>query len=408
MPLTQRQIFRRRRVVFFGATAVVLSTLFYLPLTLLAPLSVAAVEVSPYAAPKEDAASLAWPNYGASAIGAVGFPGVLASSGSSDPLPIASISKLVTALVVLNAKPLAVGEAGPNITFGSKDVQFFNSYLAQNGKVEPVHSGMVLSEHDVLEVTLVASANNYAASLARWAFGSEPAFVQATTAWLSAHNLSETTLVEPTGISPLNKSTAADLLELGKIALAEPIVSTLVQVKTVTVPSVGEIKNTNNLLGKHGVLGIKTGTLGEAGSCLLFAAEYAIGTKTVTVVGVILGGVDHASLNKDVVALLAGVKKSFHQVTLVKKGEVFATFSTAWNSTAQAIAAKSSSVVVWADTPVALQVDTEKVTLANRGDNVGTLKFTVGTALITVPLTLAKTLADPGPLWRLGHPGELF
>ena len=94
---SRRQIYRRRRIVVFGGLILALGALFYLPMTLLAPLSAAdpvipVVEVLP-----GEAATPAWPGYGASAIGAVGFPGVLAVSGSDQALPMASITKLVTA-----------------------------------------------------------------------------------------------------------------------------------------------------------------------------------------------------------------------------------------------------------------------------------------------------------------------
>ena len=65
--------------------------------------------------------------------------------------------------------------------------------------------------------------------------------------------------------------------------------SELVSTQHISIPQVGEIDNTNELLGSGGVRGVKTGTLDEAGACLLFAADYDIAGTTVTVIGVILG-----------------------------------------------------------------------------------------------------------------------
>ena len=98
----------------FGGLLVALGALFYLPMTLLAPLREAAPVVPVHSELPGEVAVPVWPGYGASAIGAVGFPGVLAASGSDQALPMASITKIVTALTVLQAKPLAVGEAGPD------------------------------------------------------------------------------------------------------------------------------------------------------------------------------------------------------------------------------------------------------------------------------------------------------
>ena len=104
------------------------------------------------------------------------------------------------------------GSAGPDITFDAADAALYDSYRAQQGTVKPVHAGLVLSQLQLMQVVLVSSANNYADSLARWAFGSRAAFLAATKAWLAAHSLTGTTLLEPTGMNPGNTSTASDLV----------------------------------------------------------------------------------------------------------------------------------------------------------------------------------------------------
>jgi serine-type D-Ala-D-Ala carboxypeptidase (penicillin-binding protein 5/6) len=408
VPLTQRQIFARRRVAVFGGGSVFLAIAFYLPLTLLAPLTPAVATVLPYAAPAQAAPQLDWPHYGASAIGAVGYEGVLSSSGKKSSVPIASITKLVTSLVVLEKKPLAPGKSGPQITFTNADVQFYKTYVAMNGKVAPVRSGLTLSELQVLQVTLIDSANNYAKSLVTWAFGSEAAFLPVANAWLKAHQLAHTHLADVAGILPSSTSTAADLIELGKLVLAQPLLSSIVSTKELNIQSVGVISNTNTLLGKHGIVGIKTGTLGEAGACLLFASSFTVGKTAITVIGVILGGVDHKSLDKDVVALLASAKESFRMVTLSTKGAEFASVSTAWGGKVAIVAAETRSVVVWANTPISLLVQTSTVTLAKAGTSVGSLNFSVGGVVQSVPLKLSHSIEDPGPLWRLSNPGNLF
>ena len=132
MPLTRRQVYFRRRLGVFGGGLVALAVAFYLPLTLLAPVQDVVAQVSAFETRAAVQPPLTFPEYGASAIGAVGYPGVLASGGSVDALPIASISKVITALVILEAKPLAVGEPGPDIVFGETDVQFYDAQVAEN------------------------------------------------------------------------------------------------------------------------------------------------------------------------------------------------------------------------------------------------------------------------------------
>ena len=408
MPLTRRQILRRRRATVFGGLAVLLASGIYLPFTLLAPLSANAAEVLPWQAPVTAAAQLDWPSYGASAIGAIGYAGVLGSSGAAEPQSIASITKVVTALVVLEAKPLAPGEQGPEVTTTANDSALFNSYLARNGKVEPVKAGLVLSEYQLLQLTLVASANNYTATLVNWAFGSEEAFLPVARVWLAAHGLNETTLTDATGMNAQNTSTASDLVELGKIALADPIVAELVATQRISISYVGEIDNTNELLGTAGVRGLKTGTLDEAGACLLFAADYQIAGTTVTLVGVILGGDDHPSLNRDVVTLLTAAQSGFREVQLTASGTEYASYSTEWGDASDVVATTNASIVVWADTPITLLVEARPITLERAGAAVGSLHFAVGTQEVEVPLELESEIDDPGAWWRLTHPAELF
>jgi len=408
VPPTRRQIYRRRRTVVFGGALVVLATAFYLPLTLLAPLKPVAAAVETYTPPSVVQPAVTFPAYGASGIGAIGYPGVLASAGSTDPLPIASISKIVTALVVLDAHPLAPGDAGPDVTFGDIDDGFYDFQLSDGGVVEPIPESRVMSQRNVMNVMLMTSANNYAESLANWGYGSEAAFVTAAQAWLTAHGLTSTTIEEPTGVSPNNRSTVPDLIELARLAEENPVIAEIVSTQSLDVPELGTLENRNGLLGVDGVDGIKTGTLDEAGSCLLFSQEHTVGTTTVTVVGVVLGGPDHDTIDAAIRSLLAEVDAGFTEVRLTTAGEEFANYETPWGDSAAAVAANDASIAVWSATPVTLDVTVNNLHLADSGAQVGQLLFTVGTRTVTVPLRLSATIDDPGPWWRLTNPGELF
>lgn len=407
MPLSRAQTFRRRRMAVFGGAGVVLLGLAYLPMTLLAPLAPATATAIDFVAPVLEEPALEWPASNAIAIGAVGFDGVLASQGSDEPASIASITKIITVLTVLEAKPLALGEQGPSLTFGPQDVAFYKDYFAVGGSTEPVKAGLSLSQYQVIQTVLISSANNYARSLARWAFGSDAAFVEAAGQWLDRQGLNATTLVEATGIDSGNRSTPADLLELAKMSLAQPVVAEIVAQSTADLPFVGEIKNSNKILGDLGVDGIKTGTLPEAGACLLFSTDFVYDSGVVTVVGVALGGLKHQSQFAEVTSLLSTVRDGFHDTVLAEAGEVFGTFVTPWGESAQAVAAERRTVLTWGPTSIAATVELEGIELASDGDNAGAVVFTVGAENITIPLLVKGELADPGPLWRLGNPFQL-
>jgi D-alanyl-D-alanine carboxypeptidase (penicillin-binding protein 5/6) len=402
--LTRRQTYRRRRIAVFGSVALAVMLGLYLPFTLLAPVASAQGSTTPYTAVGNTAARLSWPKFGASAVAAVGYPEALAAGGSSQPLPMASISKIITAMVVLQAKPLAVGETGPTVTFTPANAALTAKYTALDGETKPMRAGASMTELDLMRVALVASANNYAETLTDWAYGSQPAFLAAAKTWLTTNHLDHTSFVEPTGINPANRSTATDLVALGQLALDNPVIASIVSTKTLTLPDIGTVKNTNQLLGDDGVLGIKTGTLNDAGSDLLFAAKHRVGTHEVTIVGAVVGAADRAELYPAVRALLKGVESGFHEITLTSKGQSFAQYSTPWQKTVHAAAAKRATALVWSDTPVKASVTTAEVHFADRGADAGHVTFTTGHAVIRVPLVLDKAIADPGPWWRLANP----
>ena len=344
MPLSRQQIFRRRRIAVFGSAGLVLAIAFYLPMTLLAPLHSVDAVVAQRTVPAGAAAAISFPGYGGSAIGAVGFDGVLAHSGSTAPLPMASITKLITALVVLHAKPIEAGAEGPKVTMTSADVALYHHYLSLDGQVVTVKSGVVFTEHELLQLALIHSANNYAATLALWAFGSTDAYLTAARSWLAAQKLNSISITDPTGLELTDVGSTADLLQLGKLALADPVLAPIVSTKSVTMHDVGTLTNTNTLLGSDGIEGIKTGTLNDAGSNLLFASRHKVGSATVVIIGVVLGGSTHEAVDSDIRSLLKGVFAGFHQLDLAKKGDVFASYTTAWGLTVSAVAEKNAGL----------------------------------------------------------------
>jgi len=407
MSLTRRQVYHRRRIAFFGGLAVVLAFIAYLTSTGLAPVSATAAALSEPVALTQAAAQPVWPAQGAGAIGAVGYDGVLGSTGDQSSVPIASITKMITSLVILEAKPLSGDDPGPDITFTDEDVDIYYDAIAENGSVAPVVSGMVLSQREAFETMLIPSANNYSVSLAVWAFGSVDAYLDAATAYLAAHSLTGTTVADTSGISAESVSSPADLVEIGKLVMANPVLAQIVAMPSAEIPTVGTVTNTNKLLGIDGVDGIKTGTTDEAGACLLFAVDVPVGDTSVTMVGVVLGGDTHPELNETVLSLIDSVEPGFRQITLVEAGTPFGSYTTPWGQSGQAVAETTESAVVWSDTPITTTADVEPVTVGTEGDSVGSVDVTVGSQTKTVPLVLDETLTDPGPFWRWTHPGEV-
>lgn len=406
MPLTRRQIYRRRRILVFGTLFAVLAGVAYLPLTLFAPVGETDATVAAPQIATPAAAETSLPGYGASAIAAIGYDGLLAQAGTTEALPMASVTKVITALTVLEAHPLAVGEQGPSITMTSTDVAYYRDYLARNGSVEPVKAGQVYTERELLEIMLIPSANNYSKTLAVWAFGSLDAYLSAARDWLAAHGLSGISVVDTSGLDPGSAATAADLVTLGELALENPVVAEIVATPSASLHDVGTIENTNKLLGSNGVDGIKTGTLD--GANLLFSATITVGSRDIALVGVVLDGPDHGTINAAIRSMIEQAQAGFHEVPLVAAGDVLASYETPWGERADAVAAESASVVVWGDTAVTAEVQADDIRLAAEGASLGSVVFTAGAQTVTVPLVLSRDLDDPGPWWRLTHPEIIF
>jgi serine-type D-Ala-D-Ala carboxypeptidase (penicillin-binding protein 5/6) len=407
VPLTRQQIYRRRRAAVFGTTGLVAGVLIYLPMTLLAPLDSATAVVQPYSVAAPAAVEVGVPQYGASAIAAEGF-GVLARGGTEEAVPMASITKLITSLVVLEKHPLAVGDSGPAIRTTADDVATYNEYLAVNGSVKSVRAGLTFSQYELLQLTLIESANNYTETLVNWAFGSQDAYLQAARDWLAANGFSTVTIVDSTGISLENTATASDLITLARLALENPLVVEITSTDTVQMHDIGMLENSNPLLGEGGVTGLKTGTLRAFGYNLLFSAVHTVADTPITLYGIVLGAPSESRLEQDAASLLSTATAGFTEITLADAGVVMASYETEWGASAQLVTAHPESVVVWGDTPVSVLVSGKPVTTGTAGEEAGVATFVVGDRSIEIPLVLDSDVSDPGAWWRLTNPVALL
>lgn len=405
----------------------VLTAGIYVPASLLAPVPPAVAELQPYTAQTGTPAAVELPGFGASAVGSAQYGGVLTAAGSDQPLPIASIAKVVTALVVLDAHPLALGETGPTITMTERDLSFYRGQLAQNGSVRPVSAGLKFTQHDLLELTLIVSANNYAETLAAWAFGSIDEYLVAARDWLARNGMSGITVVDATGIDPANTASATSLLPLAERALADPVIAQIVATASGTMHDIGPMKNTNPVLGDEGVTGLKTGTLFEYGYNLLFSADLTVPgdtgavdpaasdvgasageSRTVAVVGVVLGAPNSSALASSVRTVLSSTRSGFAVVRLTSQGDVFGEYTTPWGQRAALVAAESASAVVWSNQPVSAMVNALPLSDAVAGTKAGAVSFSAGGRTIEVPLIVDGAIAGPDPWWRLTNPAEVF
>lgn len=347
---------------------------------------------------------------GASEYLGAGAEGIWLTSGSARPRPIASLTKLITALVVLDAKPLdGASDPGPMITFGERDHDLYDQYYVLGATVATMPAGVRMSQHDALTAMLVPSASNYADAVSTWAFGSRWAFLAATQAWLDEHGLTQTTIVEPTGIDPRNVSTPKDLIAIGKLAAAHPAIASIVSEPWVSIPGAGAVYNTNALLGSSGITGLKTGNLGPDTCNLLFSAQIDVGLdEPLSVIGVVLGGPSRQWVNASVRLMIDSIRAGFHNgVPLAQEGDVVGSYSTAWGSQAKLVVAADAAILTWSDTPIEVALETKTPRTYVDGEEVGTITWTAGPHTVTVPVEVRGSIRPPDAWWRLTHPAEL-
>ncbi|MEU2432337.1 serine hydrolase [Streptomyces sp. NPDC007861] len=229
---------------------------------------------------------LPWPSEGQTSVAVEGL-GSLGSRGGDKPMPIASVTKVMTAYVVLKEHPLRNGERGPQITVDEAAAQ---EGLSLSESSAPVRAGQRFSQRDLLELLLLPSGNNVARLLARWDAGSQEAFVAKMNRAAAGLGMTHTTYTGASGIEPTTRSTADDQLKLARRAMQEPVLRAVVAMRSTTIPGMpGTVTNTNRLLDKPGVIGLKTGSSTPAGGNLMWAAEARSGTGRHLVLGVVLG-----------------------------------------------------------------------------------------------------------------------
>lgn len=202
---------------------------------------------------------------------------VLMSKDADAVVPIASLTKLMTAMVLLDAKL----DPEQMLRIESEDVD----RLKHSASRLPV--GARMSRQAALQLALLSSDNRAAAALARSYPGGSEGFAQALHAKIRGLGLSRTVIAEPTGLSPANVSTATEMARIAQAAARYPEIAAITSGSKARVAVNGrprELHNTNRLVGGKGwdIRLSKTGYTDEAGRCL--AMRMSSGGKNITVV----------------------------------------------------------------------------------------------------------------------------
>jgi len=350
-----------------------------------------------------EAANLTWPARGEAAIGAQGF-GLLDTHGPETPLPTASIAKVVTAMALLEQKPLNLGQQGPSMTIGASDVALYQKYAAQDGSRIPVTIGEDLTEYQILQALMLPSANNIADSVATWVFGSVPSYTEYANQMVKRLGLTHTTIADDaSGFLPGTVSTPSDLVKLGLAAMKNPVLAQVVSQPQANLPVIGAVHNVNAPLGQKGIVGIKTGNTDQAGGCFLFAANYTpVSNHTVTIVGAVMGAADLGDALSSSLPLLASAQRNFSVQTFVRAGQTVASYQVPWGGTVHAISPEDVATTVWNGKTITPTITAKAITAPQtKNAEVGSVTVLAGSNKTTSRLVLERPIGKPSLFWRL-------
>ncbi len=448
-PRRVRRRLRRRRILTWSLVAVLVA--------LVAAAGVAAAERinQPLSKPMVHAGlasssevtggppALPWPSSGQ---GAVSIPalGYAAQSGPEQPVPIASLTKLTTAVVILHDHPIAPGTDGPPITVTPADAAQYQADVHLDESTLEIQAGEVLTERQMLEGLLIVSSNDIAYSLAVWDAGTESAFVVKMNALAASLGATSSHFVDASGYDPDSRSTAADSLRIAAEGMRDPTFAAVVAMPTATLPLVGTVHNVVSEVGNDGVVGIKSGYTSQAGGCLVLAAVRAVDGRPVTVLAAVLGQPvpapvpistttststtapppppgstttlppgeftvpDPFRYTRPVAdALVAAVAAGVVQVTVSNAGNPVGTATTSWGGRTYQVPVVTAHTVWlfgWPGQRVDSATELRPVPPGSRkGSTVGSALFALGSQIQVVPLQLATTVPEPSLWWRLLH-----
>ena len=186
------------------------------------------------------------------------------------PVPIASITKLMTALVVLERKL----DLTQRVVISDQD------YDTLKGTRSRLRPGSVLTRDELMLLALMSSENRAAAALARTFPGGTGAFIAAMNVKARALGMTDSRFVDSSGLSPGNVSSARDLVRLIEAAHRHPVIREYSTRESARVKVFGReqgFRNTNGLVrSANWEIGLsKTGYISEAGRCLVMHVRVA-------------------------------------------------------------------------------------------------------------------------------------
>jgi D-alanyl-D-alanine carboxypeptidase (penicillin-binding protein 5/6) len=409
--------------IVVGAVAI-LGIGVYGPAMLLGPLPAVTVDVDETAVAASTAAPTApisLPETGSSALALVADDGsaeTLALGGDPAAVPIGGAAKLVTVLATLDSLPLPAEGDGPGIKIGPDDYTDYLRYSGEGSRTLQVSPGETWSERDVVRAILLASSNNHADTLVRWAFGGVGQYVEAANAWLAEQGFTTIRVDDATGLSGDNVGSADELTRLVALVLADPELAEMYGIEaapapgtpaTPAAPTAPTARSVPDVVDRDiapGIRAIARSYTDEAGLSFLYTTTVPAGDGEAPhrVIGAMLLMPDYETLDPAVVATVDSVAVASQPIAVITAGTRYGSVETAWGEHAELVASVDRADASWGKPSGEASITVKPFTTATAGHDVGRVSVASAGGELASPLTLSDDIRDPGPLWRLMNP----
>ncbi len=377
-----------------------------------------------------------WPATGQAAV-AIPALGYANQSGPEQPVPIASLTKMTTALVVLRDHPVPLGSSGPTVTVTPDEAAQFDVDLANDETNIPLLPGETLTELQLLEALLVRSADDAAYTLAVWDAGSQQAFVAKMNALAASLGALHSRYVDASGFDPQSVSTAADTLRIAGAGMAIPTFAGVAGMPAVDLPGTGTVPNIVTKIGADGIVGVKSGYTSQASGCMVLAGFRFVDGRPLLVLASALGQREAAPAppaptpisiaaipNTTTTAPYSAIEAQYpllytepivehlldtsvaaiEAVPVVTAGQTVGTATAEWGGTRRVVRVVAARGALLAGVPGQRVITTiapsEEV---GSGVSAGTARFTLGSQSETVPVRLVHRVPDPDWWWKVLH-----
>lgn len=344
-------------------------------------------------------ADITWPTVGSASIGELHSKRVFSSLGGDVSVPSASTIKLLTALVVLEQKPLGPTEQGEAIYFGSEDTQRYNQIVANGGAALLIPENTTISYREALDALLVDSANNIADKLAIWAFGSVDNYIGAAKVLIAKESLTGTTLADASGLMAGTKSTPNDMFRIAQLAMSSPVIASIVRQEEATLRDGRVLHNTNTLLEVDGIVGLKTGNTVEAGFCLVAAKQVTIKGQDKLLLSVIFGQESRRAAEAATTSLFMQTESGYEESNLATRNVPVAYLEAPWGERVSVLPRRDITILRWKGESLSGRISLLDRTHGKTGEVVGSVD--IGGQ--SFDLILGADLPGPSIWWRIEH-----